>query len=685
MKRSLLKCFFLFALFTSFSFLLVTAEGSKELMPDISSRAALSTVDGTFAAYNSSAIGNEKKRLNIHISNPSTEIVYMGFSLGYNTGISDILGEGSTSTPVYYFRILDPAGNIVYGPQAINASNAIPIGTPGYNQVKAGPAAIVGAAGYTGFSFTPAAGAVAGDYYIEFNKDATTFLPNQCSFDYWDITVAKSGASPVALPGRIWGNQIGFYSKDYTSGSYSGVFKGNIYSYTTEGFVNKVDFMNSDFRGGSFLIGMNSTGPGTSGNVLADRRSIYNIRTVGNEYKLFLNNPDIIAYPSGDATPPLLNISNLFIACGATSIPIDFTLNRPGKIEILLDFNNNGIYDAGTRDVVLAANGTTGTNTITWDLKDGLGNTVNEQDLNAVNIKIKYELGVHHISLSDIEFLSNGFTVQAVRPIITPGFVTKFYWDDTNIYAGVGNNVPYTTGPQPNVVELAGAPVRKWNNFTDNATPGFGNYNSINTWWNSEVSTQSYKFNVQSCGTTPVKLTSFKALLETNNVVLKWATENEINLSHFAIEKSIDGSTYKQIGNVSASANNGGNANYTFYDADINNAGIIFYRLRSIDLDGKNELSDVRTVRIDNTSAPASILAFPNPVIDLLYITIADNLQGKKVSYIIRNNIGQTVILVEKASALKTEKINTNVLQSGLYILSISCNGVIINQKIIKK
>lgn len=647
------------------------AEGSKDLMADVSSRAALSTVDGTFAAWNSSNSGNERKKLNIHITTPGSEIVYFGFSAGYSTGISDILGEGSASTANYYIRIKDPNGNVVFGPQILNASNAIPVGTTGFNQVKAGPAAIAGASGYAGFSFTPAAGAPAGDYYIEFNKDSVTFDATQCSFDYWDITVANR-TTLAPLPGRIWANQWGFYSKDYTSGGYTGVFKGIIYSYTTEGFVNKVDFSNSDFRGGAFLIGMNSTGPGTSGNVITDRQSLYLIRTVGNEYKLFMNNPDILAYPTGDATPPVLTMGSLSVACGATSIPITFNLSRAGKIDIILDFNNNGVYDAGTTDVQLAANGTVGSNTITWNMKDGQGNTVNETVLANVRIILNYQLGTHHISLSDIEYLSNGFTVQAVRPLITPGFVTKFYWDDTKINSSFfGNKVPYATGPQPNVVELGGAPVRKWDNFTGNSTPGFGNSNSINTWWNSYESRQTYQFAVQSC-TVPVRLISFNAAAVGKNVQVKWTVAQEINVSRYEVESGTDGVHYQLAGTVHAA----GSSAYTFLHTSPA-AGVNYYRLKMIDLDGSVAYSDVRKVNFVNEE---SVSVYPNPATSVLNITATGSIINKAASVQVFSMEGKLVMQKQVSALNRTESFNVSALATGKYIMRISSESEVITK-----
>lgn len=645
--------------------LLSYAEGSKDLMADTSCRAALCTISGSYAAYNSSLPGNENSRLYIHISNPATEIVYLGFSLGFSSTTSNILGEGRSE---YFFRIKDPNGNIVYGPQAIDASNAIPAGMPGFQQIKTGPLPINGSGGYTPFTFTPAAGAIAGDYYIEFNKGATTYSTSQCSFDYWDITVANNtGTIPVALPGRIWGHQWGFYSKDYVgAGAYSGVFKGKIYSYTSEGFVNKIDFSNSNFRGGSFTIGMNSTGPGTSGNLVLDRQSIYNQRVVGHEFKLFVNDPDSLIYPTGDRTIPSITLDHsefVPISCFATEVPIKFTITRPGKVEILIDFDGNGKYDEGSRDVILSVNGVAGINTIIWDKKDGQGNEITTADLLAVVIKIRYELGIHHLSLADIEYLTKGFTVTPVRPIIAAGYVSKFYWDDTQIRNNAGNNVPYLTGPQPNVVELEGATERKWDNFTDNSVTGFGNGNSINTWWNSYLSVLSTHFAFNECGILSVQNVSFSAIAKGNTVSVSWIVSDEMNVESYDVESGTDGKNFLKIAGIKKSDLQ----QYNVTDAHAT-PGNNYYRLKIISKDGSFKYSDVEKVSI---SGNMQVTVFPNPVTNYLKISFPTPVKDNNSFISITSADGKVMVQKAVSKGSLNESVDVTRLHNGTYFVKV--------------
>ena len=188
--------------------------------------------------------------------------------------------------------------------------------------------------------------------------------------------------------------------------------------------------------------------------------------------------------------------------------------------------------------------------------------------------------------------------------------------------------------------------------------------------------------------TLPVELLSFSAKLNTDKVDLKWATASEKNVSHFSIEKSTDGVNYKEAGLVFAYGNTTETRNYSFPDKNINTskAGVIYYRLRSVDIDGKSELSFVSSVRIGKKNEQGiNILTYPNPVSTELRITIPTNWQGKKVSYELFSKNGQVAMKNIVGAGSQTETMNVNHLAAGFYIVKVTCNGEIAKQKIIKR
>ena len=186
----------------------------------------------------------------------------------------------------------------------------------------------------------------------------------------------------------------------------------------------------------------------------------------------------------------------------------------------------------------------------------------------------------------------------------------------------------------------------------------------------------------------PVKLVSFSAILNNDAVDLKWVTTSEKNVNHFSIERSFDGVNYTDAGLVFATGNTSETIKYSYTDNNIDTktAGVIYYRLRSVDNDGTSELSEIRSIRIGKKAEQRiSIVTYPNPVSAELRVTIPSNWQGKKVTYELFNNNGQAVVKNTVGASSQTETLNVNRLAPGFYILKASCNGERAQQKIIKR
>ena len=188
--------------------------------------------------------------------------------------------------------------------------------------------------------------------------------------------------------------------------------------------------------------------------------------------------------------------------------------------------------------------------------------------------------------------------------------------------------------------------------------------------------------------TLPVKMESFTASLsnDAKNSILSWTTASEMNVSHFVIEKSTDGINYSDAGIVFAYGNTTDKMSYTFSDnVSTNQSGVIYYRLYSVDKDGKGQYSETRMIRIskqdDNN---ITILAYPNPVSNELRVTIPSNWQNKKVTYELFTANGQVAKKMESANSNQTETLNVNSLAPGLYIVKVTCNGKTTQEKIIK-
>ena len=97
-------------------------------------------------------------------------------------------------------------------------------------------------------------------------------------------------------------------------------------------------------------------------------------------------------------------------------------------------------------------------------------------------------------------------------------------------------------------------------------------------------------------GPLPVTFLSFNAKKLTETAaVLNWKTSQEQNSSYFQVERSNDALHYFNIGRVAASGNSTTAIDYYFTDTKPA-AGINYYRLKQVDIDGKFEYSN--TIKI---------------------------------------------------------------------------------------
>jgi uncharacterized repeat protein (TIGR01451 family) len=123
-------------------------------------------------------------------------------------------------------------------------------------------------------------------------------------------------------------------------------------------------------------------------------------------------------------------------------------------------------------------------------------------------------------------------------------------------------------------------------------------------------------------GPMPVILSRFNASLSGENTVqLDWATSMEINCRQFVVEIIYDGNIFSDV--VTVAGNGTTNLFHSYSATDQINSftsNIVYYRLKQIDLDGKENLSSIIALKIKNTNQ--SINISPNPFIDHLNVNV---------------------------------------------------------------
>lgn len=112
----------------------------------------------------------------------------------------------------------------------------------------------------------------------------------------------------------------------------------------------------------------------------------------------------------------------------------------------------------------------------------------------------------------------------------------------------------------------------------------------------------------------PLQLLSFTAQKCNNNqVCLNWKTTNEQNVSHFEIEKSIDGRSFISIG-TKAAFNQAVN-NYSFTDNTNGTDTKSYYRIRLVDADSRASYSSIVWISFDENGLNIYPKSFQNDFI----------------------------------------------------------------------
>lgn len=193
----------------------------------------------------------------------------------------------------------------------------------------------------------------------------------------------------------------------------------------------------------------------------------------------------------------------------------------------------------------------------------------------------------------------------------------------------------------------------------------------------------SYQSPVQY--TLPLVLLDFNATVANKKAVLNWVTGMEKALSHFVIERSVNGIDYTDAGMIFANGNSNVKVPYSYADALPANAnGVIYYRLKMVDLDGKFQRSTVKLIRIGDAPKTLSIAAYPNPVTTELRISLPESWQNKKVTLNIFSSNGQLVKQVVASRASQTETVNVADITNGLYIVKATNGTEIATERIVK-
>lgn len=174
---------------------------------------------------------------------------------------------------------------------------------------------------------------------------------------------------------------------------------------------------------------------------------------------------------------------------------------------------------------------------------------------------------------------------------------------------------------------------------------------------------------VRTLSALPVHWLVFTGSVQQNFVTLKWATGFEQHNRHFVIERSVNGVDFSAVGEVLSQGDATTRQSYSFEDllpGNVSgNISQLFYRIRQVDLDGKQAFSPAISLNVRKLD---EILVYPNPVANgsLPGVFIPD---GQKAWAQVFNTSGQLLFKKQLSTGYHVLPLKEKV--SGLILIKI--------------
>ncbi len=207
-----------------------------------------------------------------------------------------------------------------------------------------------------------------------------------------------------------------------------------------------------------------------------------------------------------------------------------------------------------------------------------------------------------------------------------------------------------------------------WTNYADPVYPGGpGSTDGVDG---------IFAYVTLASGILPVTFSKYDIRCNDKGALLTWSTSSEQNSSRFEIQRSVNGSDWVTIDNVTAAGNSSNTRNYQYVDL---NSGVAFYRIRQVDLDGRFIYTEIKRTEC---KGGFDVALYPVPANDKITLVIKSSVAAKTDLQI----LDVTGRIVKRIPAM-VNKGNNNIildvqsLLPGDYVLLSSEKTITINKK----
>ena len=183
----------------------------------------------------------------------------------------------------------------------------------------------------------------------------------------------------------------------------------------------------------------------------------------------------------------------------------------------------------------------------------------------------------------------------------------------------------------------------------------------------------------------PVELISFAARRADGAVYCTWTTASEKNNHYFALERSLNGQRFGEIGTLPGAGTSSAARTYALADRSPA-AGTAYYRLRQVDKDGKADFSPVVTVKGAAFAAALAVTVAPNPSAGPVAVTVSTD-EATTVQGTVRNVLGAVVQRFAQPVSAGAQAILLDLSgqPAGVYLLQVQSPQGIENLRVIKQ
>jgi hypothetical protein len=167
--------------------------------------------------------------------------------------------------------------------------------------------------------------------------------------------------------------------------------------------------------------------------------------------------------------------------------------------------------------------------------------------------------------------------------------------------------------------------------------------------------------------TLPVSWLYLKGAITSNGSLIEWATAQESNTDKFIVEYSVDGITYKSVGELKAAGSSSTSLKYSFLHLHPA-GGFNYYRIRQVDKDGRFTHSRIVTLLQQNGIVKATLS--PNPAANMLNVAEPSPVNIRQVQ--VHDRQGKLVFQqAYNLTGVTVFSIPVSQLPAGYYVLTL--------------